>query len=284
MLTRRTAVFCALGGAAGACATPTPIQLQSGDTGSAHVHGLTIAYVYRQARAPTIVFESGLGDGAAVWTETIAALDPTVSFLAYDRPGYGASTAASGEVRTSIEAADLLHDLIVALSIRGPIVLVGHSLGGLYITKYASMFPRGVAGFVFVDARPPTFRAACDARGVAFCGSGAQRSAAPNWPAHIVAELNGMRAVEDAAPPLSSIASVPVTVITSANVWPGEQGGAGFDVWLDEQEAFARAFRDHRMVRAEGSGHYVQRDNPALVAREIALLIERIGRARRPAR
>lgn len=284
MLMRRTAVLGALVAAAGACTTPKPAQPLPGEAGFAQVQGLTIAYAFRQARAPTIIFESGMGDGAAIWAETIAALDPSIAFLAYDRPGYGASTAAPGDVRTSIEAAELLHELLVALSISGAIVLVGHSLGGLYIAKYASMFPVGVAGFVFVDARPPTFRAACDARGVAFCGSGAQTRAGANWPAHIVAELNGIRAVEDAAPALSSIASIPATIITSANVWPGDQGGAGFDVWQDEQEAFAQAFLDHRMVRAGASGHYVQRDNPALVAREISFLIERMGLGRRPAR
>ena len=41
-------------------------------------------------------------------------------------------------------------------------------------------------------------------------------------------------------------------------------------------EAFAGGFHNHRFVRAEGAGHYVQREQPDLVAKEIEALIARL--------
>jgi pimeloyl-ACP methyl ester carboxylesterase len=45
-----------------------------------------------------------------------------------------------------------LHALLRAAGVRGPYVLVGHSLGGLFVRLYASTYPRQVTGLVQVDA------------------------------------------------------------------------------------------------------------------------------------
>ena len=37
----------------------------------------------------------------------------------------------------------------------GPYVLVGHSNGGLYVRRYAGLYPEDVAGLVLLDATPP---------------------------------------------------------------------------------------------------------------------------------
>lgn len=66
------------------------------------------------------------------------------------------------------------------------------------------------------------------------------------------------------------------TIITSTSIWPGEGGSASFALWLQAQRGFADIFRDGRLVRAEGSGHYVQREDPSLVAREIEAQLSRL--------
>lgn len=53
-----------------------------------------------------------------------------------------------------MSAVDNLHELIQAANIARPLVLVGHSTGGLLIRVYAHRFPKEVAGLVFVDALP----------------------------------------------------------------------------------------------------------------------------------
>jgi len=48
------------------------------------------------------------------------------------------------------EVVDDLHALLDSLP--GPYVLVGHSLGGLYVRRFAARFPDDVAGLVLIDA------------------------------------------------------------------------------------------------------------------------------------
>lgn len=269
---RRTLIVALVAG----CATPSAAIME---TGAAQVRGTRIAFQKRRGRAPTIVFESGLGDGQEVWAGVIEQLGPDGAYFAYSRPGYGDSENLHppSAARNSEQASTLLSALLRIAGARPPYVLVGHSLGGLYIAHFAAAYPEQVAGLVFVDGRPPTFRAACDTRGIRFCNTEASAAPPPpNWPAHIVAELRGMSVSEDSAPAMSAIANIPATVITSTTPWPGEQGAEGFALWLETQETFAHLFANHRFVRAEGARHYVQREQPALVAREIDALVARL--------
>ena len=52
--------------------------------------------------------------------------------------------------RTSRQVTDELHELL-GMTGRGAVVLVGHSLGGLYARHYASRFPDAVEGLVLLD-------------------------------------------------------------------------------------------------------------------------------------
>ena len=45
------------------------------------------------------------------------------------------------------------HTLLHRAGIKGPVVLVGHAVGGLYATVYADRYWRDVAGLVLID--PP---------------------------------------------------------------------------------------------------------------------------------
>ena len=55
-----------------------------------------------------------------------------------------------GAARQPYFVADL-HSLLATAAIPRPIVLVGHSLGGLIVRLYAYQYPQDVAGLVLVD-------------------------------------------------------------------------------------------------------------------------------------
>jgi pimeloyl-ACP methyl ester carboxylesterase len=78
----------------------------------------------------------------------------TTRVLTYDRAGYGWSEPAD-EPRTSEVIAGELKELIDKLEIRGPLVLVGHSLGGLLVNHFARLFPGMVGGVVLIDPLSP---------------------------------------------------------------------------------------------------------------------------------
>jgi pimeloyl-ACP methyl ester carboxylesterase len=104
--------------------------------------------------SPTIILEAGLGDDFLQWRKVQPALSQLTRVCSYDRAGYGWSGPPAG-TRDSIAIADQLHALLQQTGIGGPIVLMGHSAGGLHIRQYATKYPAGIVGMVFIDASTP---------------------------------------------------------------------------------------------------------------------------------
>lgn len=104
---------------------------------------------------PVIVLESATATPMANWDAVVAALASCARLLTYDRLGTGASAPVStGKVRAE-EVGDRLRRLLRNLRLPTPIILVGHSIAGLYVQDFARRFPHEVAGVVLVDATSP---------------------------------------------------------------------------------------------------------------------------------
>ena len=100
--------------------------------------------------SPTVVLEAGLGDQIRAWAFVQPKISARTRTCSYDRAGLGFSDP-SGRPGTSANAVADLHNLISAASIKPPYILVGHSLGGMYVRLYADRYPADVAGLVLVD-------------------------------------------------------------------------------------------------------------------------------------
>ena len=121
---------------------------------TATVDGRQVEYVLAGQGGPVVVFENGLGATldwwAKVWPDTVA----QTRALAYDRAGYGRSDAAL-QPRDGAHVVEELRALLRAQNLPPPYVLVGHSLGGLYMQLFARQYPREVAALVLVDSTHP---------------------------------------------------------------------------------------------------------------------------------
>jgi pimeloyl-ACP methyl ester carboxylesterase len=104
--------------------------------------------------APVVVFESGLGDGLSPWNSVASRVAKRAQVLTYSRAGYDRSTASKAPREPATIAAEL-DELLQALSLRPPYVLVGHSIGALYVQAYAAAHPDRVAALVLVDPTHP---------------------------------------------------------------------------------------------------------------------------------
>lgn len=100
--------------------------------------------------SPTIIFESGLGVSADSWYAVQPEIAKQTRACSYERAGIGFSNAAT-RPGTAIHVVDDLHTLLAKARIAAPIVLVGHSSGGMYVRMYAYLHPADVAGMVLVD-------------------------------------------------------------------------------------------------------------------------------------
>ncbi|MEA3538243.1 MAG: alpha/beta hydrolase [Pseudomonadota bacterium] len=119
------------------------------------IGGRSIHLDCRGDGAPTVVLESGLDmNGSLAWHKVHDTLAKTTRTCAYDRAGIMWSDP-SPDVRDGDHVARDLHAALTAAGIDGPLVLVGHSLGGPYIMNYTRQFGASVDGLVFVDASHP---------------------------------------------------------------------------------------------------------------------------------
>lgn len=105
---------------------------------------------------PTFVFLHALGGSAKSWDDLRPHLEPVGTCLAVDLPGFG--DLAEGFVAGSPHPIDhTLNHLATGIrnDIRGPWILVGHSMGGKYASLLAARQPKGLAGVVLIAASPP---------------------------------------------------------------------------------------------------------------------------------
>jgi pimeloyl-ACP methyl ester carboxylesterase len=101
--------------------------------------------------APAVVIEPSFGGCAEDWTEIAETLSAETTVVLYDRVPYGASSAAR-DARTPAAIAADLDGLLRELAVTGPLVLVGHSAGGIYVRAYAAAHLDRVAGLVLVES------------------------------------------------------------------------------------------------------------------------------------
>lgn len=104
--------------------------------------------------SPTLVLEAGWTVPALGWGTVQPELSKTTKVCSYDRAGYGWSEPQPGP-RDADQIATQLHALLQQAGVTGPIILMGHSMGGLYIRDYASHYPENLVGLIFVDAITP---------------------------------------------------------------------------------------------------------------------------------
>jgi len=126
------------------CRVQQPEMIDVGD------HKLAI--VRSGKGGPTVVFESGGGSNSGIGSgqKVRAQVSKFTSTLAYARSGRIPSTSSSVP-RTLTSVVQDLHRLLGRAGIQPPYVLVGGSLGGLYVRAFAMMHPKEIAGLVLVD-------------------------------------------------------------------------------------------------------------------------------------
>ena len=99
----------------------------------------------------TVIFENGAGFGVGFWGPILAEVAKHAQVFAYDRPNVGWSGAVEKDP-TGEDVADNLKRLIDEQGINGPLLLVGMSVGGIYVRHFYKKYPEQVTGMVLVDS------------------------------------------------------------------------------------------------------------------------------------
>jgi pimeloyl-ACP methyl ester carboxylesterase len=101
--------------------------------------------------SPTVILEAGWSDFSLLWRTVQPEVAEFTRVCSYDRAGYGWSEP-SPHPRTANSMVEELHTLLVNAEIQGPLVMVGHSMGGVLVRVYTHNYPEEVVGMVLVDS------------------------------------------------------------------------------------------------------------------------------------
>jgi pimeloyl-ACP methyl ester carboxylesterase len=228
-------------------------------TGIIPLSGAPITYTLQGSGGPTVVFEAGMGDGKEVWARVMPTIESTHQVFAYDRPGYGGSRSVPG-ARDPCTIAAEERNLLRAVGVKPPYLLVGHSIGGLYQYVYAKLYPEDVAGVVLVDPTHPGWKQSL-------------RKEEPHIAAigHALSRIDVAvrREFDDMDDCLSRIdTNTPLQIPARVLVQDKLHGPliilGGNDLYERESTDWSRlAGSQVEIVR--GSAHYIQRDRPQAV-------------------
>ncbi|HZJ10260.1 MAG TPA: alpha/beta hydrolase [Trueperaceae bacterium] len=104
--------------------------------------------------SPTVILETGLGDGAINFRSLQSRVATFTRVCSYDRAGYGWSETGP-EPRDVDTLVSELETLLNNAGVDGPYVMAGHSYGGILSWVFANRNPEEVRGVVLIDSSHP---------------------------------------------------------------------------------------------------------------------------------
>jgi pimeloyl-ACP methyl ester carboxylesterase len=210
----------------------------------------------------TVILEAGLGDTMDIWKD----VQPRIASgctrtLAYNRAGYQGSDPAIGPRDSATIVAELRAEL-KRRNIDPPYVLVGHSLGGLYMQYFARNYPQEVAGLLLVDSTHWHQEMTLDsAANTPYAGRTAVTLFMPWIMRREITDSSAAGQQVHASPQAEGF---PTIVLSSTRAPPSETP-ASRALSADMQDEIAADFPGASHLRVADSGHYIQRDQPEVV-------------------
>jgi pimeloyl-ACP methyl ester carboxylesterase len=221
-----------------------------------------------------VVFEAGFGMSKDTWEPIAGEVSRFATTVTYSRAGIGQSQSHAEDATINMHVNDL-HDIIKNVAKGKPVVLVGHSYGGMLSTVFAQRYPVLVKGLVLIDP-------AVLAQRQQLKMLDAQRVARDDqWlrtvmPPQLVSQYNVLVAQMDKADarvhPIDN--SIPVVLFTATSAAPDpmvlEETAAGKVLWLSLHNALMRNVVKGAHFLVGDSGHFIYREHPEMVIQAIS--------------
>ena len=233
---------------------------------------------------PAVVIEPSFGGWARDWRAIAEDLAADMTVVIYNRAPYGASSPAR-DARTPHDITNDLDGVLEAVGVKGPLVLVGHSAGGVYMRAYAARHMDRVAGMVLVESSHETqgpilrplfsrkvrLRTALTTPQIMAESRQSRRGGDRR---SIIREWRTFKRVTDGRPLLShgQLDDRPLIVVTCG---PGDEtsGDSVWQAWHGLHQDLARLSANSRHVISESPSHYLNESDPELLTAVIAEVV-----------
>jgi pimeloyl-ACP methyl ester carboxylesterase len=224
---------------------------------------------------PVVVLMAGLGDGLDKPAGLQKTLSEKTRVCSYDRLGEGASDQPDGP-QSFGSSGRILTGVLARAAGAAPVVLAGHSLGGMIAARYAPDHKDKVKGLVLMDATPPTTVADT----MRFLPETATGPAA-ELRAQSIAVYSGENperlVVTDGE--VRSAGDIPVEVIQHGQQYLAavpDYGPALEQAWSAGQRKWLGLSSRSKLSTATNSGHYIYVDQPDLAVQAVQRVIAQV--------
>ncbi|MFI5212703.1 MAG: alpha/beta fold hydrolase [Candidatus Saccharimonadales bacterium] len=114
-------------------------------------------HIVQRVKKPraTLLFIHGIGNSTAAWDKVINRMPADVSIVNVDLLGFGFSPRPTWAVYDARRQARSVAASYRRLRLRGPVIIVGHSLGALVAVEMAKLYPRTIKSLVLCS--PPFY-------------------------------------------------------------------------------------------------------------------------------
>ncbi len=240
--------------------------------------------------SPTVVMEAGSGEDSTTWSKIVPEISKNTRVCIYDRAGIGQSDKISSP-QTLEEIVTGLHNLLSKNQINPPLVLVGHSMGGIYVRDYFQKYPNEVVGIVLVD--PGNERLAV-APGVnndllkAYTDQMIgiiQQTKNPGWEGQVMDASNAENIWEQARQEyITSLGDIPLILLASDKNLQFTNSPEADKViakaWRGLQKKMADESGQGQFRTVKGTGHLIQLEKPQQVIKAIKEVMNTIASER----
>src|ERR1017187_1041648 len=284
------------------------------------VNGHRMHIICTGSGSPTIVLEAVLGNDELTWGGVQPVLSSTTRVCSYDRAGFGWSDALPAP-RDADHIAAELHELLLQAKVTGPIVLMGHSMAGVYMRDYVTRYPADIVGIVFEDGSTPLqddnpVMKAMDSKApppwaLELLAKSAMSTGIPRLLGMCSQSIKGFDAraaklqAEDichtnVSPMFDAMdginrsgqetvhsgpyGALPILIISEDPAQMTAVSSTDMaNVWNQMQEDLKKLSTRSRRIIAKGSSHYIHIDRADLIEKEVPLFIEQVrGTAPQP--
>lgn len=250
--------------------------------------------------SPVVVLAAGLGGTTLEWSWVQPQVARFTRVCSYDRAGYGWSERASGP-RTAAVAAEELAGLLERGGVGAPLVLVGHSFGGLVLRAFVARQPEAVAGLILIDSsheaqferleRADSGPPLAPPEGARFViGNTSQvpdglpaelrllarrLALTPDAIGALYAELGAMRWSADQVARQPTLPQIPLVVLAHDALGAAHTGAERRRArdWLVLQTELSKRIPGGRLLVVKDSGHHVHLDQPEVVVATIRSVV-----------